>query len=83
MIKQKKLQKGDTIAIMGETGCGKSSLVHLIPRFYDADSGTVKVDGVDVKDYPLSELRSRIAIVLQKSELFSTTIGESSGHASK
>ena len=67
---------GETLAVIGETGCGKSSLVHLIPRFYDADSGTVEVDGVDVKEYPLSELRSRIAIVLQKSELFSTTIAE-------
>ncbi len=67
---------GETLAVIGETGCGKSSLVHLIPRFYEADSGTVEVDGTDVRDYPVRELRSKIAIVLQKSELFSTTIKE-------
>ena len=67
---------GETLAVIGETGCGKSSLVNLIPRFYDADSGTVEVDGTDVRDYPLSVLRDKISIVLQKSELFSTTIKE-------
>lgn len=70
------IQPGETLGILGATGSGKSSLVHLIPRFYDATSGTVLVDGVDVKDYKLSDLRSRVAIALQKSELFSTTIGE-------
>ena len=70
------IRGGETLAVIGETGCGKSSLVHLIPRFYDAGSGTVEVDGTDVRDYPLSELRDKIAIVLQKSELFSTTIKE-------
>ncbi|MBR6718137.1 MAG: ABC transporter ATP-binding protein [Oscillospiraceae bacterium] len=67
---------GETLAVIGETGCGKSSLVHLIPRFYDASSGTVEIDGTDVRDYPLTVLRDKIAIVLQKSELFSTTIKE-------
>lgn len=67
---------GETLAIIGETGCGKSSLVNLIPRFYDATSGTVEVDGADVRSYPLNDLRDRIAFVLQKSELFSTTIRE-------
>ena len=70
------IRAGETLAVIGETGCGKSSLVHLIPRFYDADSGTIEVDGTDVRDYPLSVLRDKIAIVLQKSELFSTTIKE-------
>ena len=67
---------GETIAIMGATGCGKSSLVHLIPRFYDAADGTVLVDGVDVRQYDQKALRGKIAIALQKSELFSVPIGE-------
>lgn len=71
-----KVKQGETIAIMGATGCGKTSLVNLIPRFYDVTSGTVLVDGVDVKEYQQEALRSKIAITLQKSELFSTTIQE-------
>lgn len=67
---------GETIGILGSTGCGKSSLVNLIPRFYDATAGRVLVDGVDVRDYPVDALRDRIAIALQKAELFSTTIEE-------
>lgn len=67
---------GETFAILGSTGCGKSSLVNLIPRFYDTSQGKVLVDGIDVKDYPLHELRDKIAISLQKSEIFSTTIAE-------
>ena len=70
------IRGGETLAIIGETGCGKSSLVNLIPRFYDATTGTVEVDGVDVRDFKLHELRDRIAVVLQKSELFTTTIRE-------
>ena len=69
-----KIEKGETIAIMGATGCGKSSLVNLIPRFYDADSGQILVDGIDVKDYPIKDLRDKISIVLQKAELFSDSI---------
>ncbi len=65
---------GEFLAVIGSTGSGKSSLVQLIPRFYDVCEGSVKVDGMDVRDYPLAALRSRIAFVLQKSELFSTTI---------
>ena len=65
---------GETLAILGSTGCGKTSLVNLIPRFYDATSGKVLVDDVDVKDYRLDVLRSKIAIALQKSEIFSTSI---------
>jgi ATP-binding cassette subfamily B protein len=70
------VRKGEYIAVLGATGSGKSSLVKLIPRFYDADKGTVKVDGVDIKDYPLEELRNKIAFVLQKSELFSGTVSD-------
>ena len=70
------IQPGETVAIMGATGCGKSSLVNLIPRFYDAAEGVVLVDGVDVREYNQKALREKIAIVLQKAELFSTTIRE-------
>ena len=69
-------EPGETLAIIGETGCGKSSLVNLIPRFYDVTAGSVTIDGLDVREYPLQTLRERIAFVLQRSELFSTTIRE-------
>ena len=65
---------GETIAFIGSTGSGKSTLVSLIPRFYDATEGTVRVDGVDVKDLSMKDLRSRIGFVAQKSVLFSGTI---------
>ncbi|MDO5786078.1 MAG: ABC transporter ATP-binding protein, partial [Eubacteriales bacterium] len=68
------VHRGETLAIMGTTGCGKTSLVQLIPRFYDATQGTVLVDGVDVREYQQRALREKVAVVLQKSELFSTTI---------
>ena len=70
------IQPGETVAIMGATGCGKSSLVHLIPRFYDTASGSVLVDDVDVREYDLQTLRKKIAIALQKAELFHQTIGQ-------
>ena len=70
------IEPGETFAILGATGSGKSSLVNLIPRFYDALEGQVLVDGVDVKEYPLTVLRERIAVALQKSEIFSTSIAE-------
>jgi ATP-binding cassette subfamily B protein len=70
------INPGETFGILGATGCGKSSLVNLIPRFYDATSGSVLVDDVNVKDYKLSSLRDKVAVALQKSELFSTTIKE-------
>lgn len=71
-----KVNKGETIAILGATGSGKSSIVNLIPRFYDVTSGELLVDGVNVKEYDLDDLRSKISIVLQKTELFSGTISE-------
>lgn len=71
-----KAGKGQMIAILGSTGCGKTSLVNLVPRFYDATDGDVLVDGVNVKDYDVDTLRSKIGVVLQKSELFSGTVAE-------
>jgi len=68
------VEPGETLAIIGATGSGKSSLVNLIPRFYDANSGEVLVDGINVKDYGLKELRNKIAIVLQRAELYSRPI---------
>lgn len=70
------INSGETFGILGATGCGKSTLVSLIPRFYDATEGCVLVDGVDVRRYKLSELRDKIAVALQKSELFNSTIRE-------
>lgn len=70
------LNPGETVGIIGSTGCGKSSLVQLIPRLYDADRGEVLVDDVNVKDYSLQNLRDGVGIVLQKNILFSGTIRE-------
>ena len=67
---------GEVIGIIGGTGSGKSTLVNLIPRFYDVTSGSVKVDGKDVREYSLSELRGKIGIVMQKAVLFKGTIRE-------
>lgn len=69
-----KVGRGETVAILGATGCGKTSLVSLIARFYDATEGEVLVDGVNVKEYDTAALRNKIGFVLQKSELFSETI---------
>ena len=68
------IKSGESVAILGATGSGKSSLVNLIPRFYDCTAGEVLVDGVNVKDCKLDELRMKVGIVLQKSELFSGTV---------
>ena len=71
-----KVKKGETVGIIGGTGSGKSSVVNMIPRFYDAFSGEVKVNGVNVKDYDMKDLRERVGIVLQKAVLFKGTIRE-------
>lgn len=68
------VHRGETLAIIGATGCGKTSLVSLIPRFYDATEGEVYIDGKPIKDYKLSDLRRKMSFVMQKSELFSDTI---------
>ncbi|MCM1113720.1 MAG: ABC transporter ATP-binding protein/permease [Muribaculum sp.] len=68
------VHKGETLGIIGATGSGKSTLVNLIPRFYDATKGQVLIDGMDVKDFPLRKLRERVAIVMQKAELYSRSI---------
>lgn len=68
------VKRGETVGIIGGTGSGKTSLVHLIPRFYDISSGSLKVDGVEVSDQSLEKLRARVGIVLQKSVLFEGTI---------
>ena len=70
------INPGETVGIIGSTGSGKSSLVQLIPRLYDADCGEVLVDDVNVMDYSLKNLRSGVGIVLQKNVLFSGTIRE-------
>ena len=70
------IRSGETVGILGGTGSGKSSLVQLIPRLYDATGGCVKVGGVDVRDYDLKTLRDEVAMVLQKNVLFSGTVKE-------
>jgi ATP-binding cassette subfamily B protein len=71
-----RVNPGETVAVVGDTGSGKSSLVNLIPRFYDATEGEILVNGVNVKDYKLDDLRRNIGMVLQKNVLFSGTIRE-------
>ncbi len=68
------VKKGDTVGVIGGTGSGKTSLVHLIPRFYDITEGNLRIDGQDAAGYPLQRLRSKVGIVLQKSVLFQGTI---------
>ncbi len=70
------IEKGETIGIIGGTGSGKSTFINLIPRLYDIDTGKILINNVNIKDYPLVELRNIIGIVPQKSELFSGTIIE-------
>lgn len=69
-----KVMKGQTVGVIGGTGSGKSSLVNMIPRFYDATSGQVFIDGRDVKEYTLESLRDKVAVVLQKAQLFKGSI---------
>lgn len=71
-----KVKKGQTIGIIGGTGSGKSSLINLIPRFYDATEGKITVGGTDIKDYPLNQIRTMVGIVPQKAVLFKGTIAE-------
>ena len=70
------IEPGQTVGIIGSTGCGKSTLVSMIPRLYDVDEGQVLVDGVNVKDYSLKNLRNGVGMVLQKNVLFSGSIKE-------
>ena len=70
------VRSGETVGIIGGTGSGKTSLVHMIPRFYDSTKGEVLIDGVDVRKYPLEELRNKVGIVMQKPILFKGTIRE-------
>ncbi len=69
-----KVKRGETVGIIGGTGCGKSSIINLIPRFYDATGGEVKVNGVNVKDQPVEKLRDIVGMVMQKAVLFKGTI---------
>ncbi len=69
-----KIKKGENIAILGSTGSGKTSLVNLIPRFYDVTDGSLKINGIDVREIDLENLRSKISVVMQKTELFSGTV---------
>ena len=70
------VNKGETIGIIGGTGSGKTSLVHLIPRFYDATKGEIRLDGVDIRTYSTEELRKKVGVVMQKAVLFKGTIRE-------
>ena len=70
------VRQGETLAIIGATGSGKSTLIDLIPRFYDATSGEVLVDGKNVRDYSLTDLRKKISVVMQRTELYSRSIEE-------
>ena len=71
--------EGKIVALLGETGCGKSTIVHLIPRFYDAKSGRILIDGADIRDVTVSSLRRYIGIVLQETTLFAATVRENIG----
>ncbi len=77
------VKRGETVAIIGQTGSGKTSLVNLVPRLFDVSSGRLLVDGVDVKDYDLDYLRSKIGFATQKPVLFSGTAGYNIGYGSK
>lgn len=70
------VKKGQTVGVIGGTGCGKTSLVHLLPRFYDVSKGAVMLDGINVKEYKQEELREKVSIVMQKAVLFKGSIRE-------
>jgi ATP-binding cassette subfamily B protein len=76
------VSKGETLALIGATGSGKSTLINLIPRLYDVTNGTVEVDGVDVRDYDLNTLRDRIGYVSQKAFMFAGSIGSNVNYGS-
>ncbi|MFC0233198.1 ABC transporter ATP-binding protein [Vagococcus entomophilus] len=78
-----KASPGETVAIIGSTGCGKTSMVQLIPRFYDVNQGKILVDGVDIRDYKLESLRKKIGYVPQKALLFTGTIAENLRYGKK
>ena len=78
-----KANKGDTVAIIGSTGSGKSTLVNLIPRFYDVTNGTIYVDGIDVRDYEISSLHDRLGYVPQKAIMFNGTINYNVSYGKK
>src|SRR6185436_16067616 len=69
-------QPGQTVAIVGPTGAGKTTIINLIPRFYDVTSGSIKIDGIDVRDVSMKSLREQIGIVLQDTFLFSQSVME-------
>src|SRR5207248_4655252 len=73
---------GATVALIGPTGCGKTTLTTLIPRFYDVTDGSVTVDGVDVRDVTLDSLRASVGIVSQDTFLFSTTVADNIAYGS-
>ena len=77
------VRRGETVAIVGQTGSGKTSLVNLIPRLFDVTSGTVKIDGVDVREYDLESLRSKIGYATQRPVLFSGTVRFNIGYGSE
>lgn len=74
---------GETVAIVGSTGCGKSTLIHLIPRFYDVTSGKITIDNIDIKDYTKEGLNSKIGYIPQKAVLMSNTVSENVGYGNK
>jgi ATP-binding cassette, subfamily B (MDR/TAP), member 1 len=71
-----KIKRNETVALVGESGCGKSTIVSLILRFYNANKGTILLDGIDIKDYKVSDLRRAMGFVMQEPILFNYTICE-------
>lgn len=71
-----KINAKETVALVGESGCGKSTIVSLLLRFYDVNFGKILIDGVDIKDYSLSDLRRAMGLVMQEPTLFNYTISE-------
>lgn len=76
------IAKNESIAIVGNSGGGKSTIVNLIPRFYDIKSGSIKIDGVDIREYSIKSLRRNISMVFQDNFLYSGTVSESNTYRS-